>query len=897
MSNKVVDSDTDPRLKLRRMEIRFISQEINGTKMGHDAVLFIPIEPKRHDKVVIVARNYYDDTLIGNCAEPIAARTGYPTMCVVIPGDQDGKNGEMPWLTGLRKLARDTHDPMNHDLFRCAIPYLRALDVFSDVLKTKKIRAIIGGHSKRAYYAYTAAAIDPERIAGVVYLGCERLFSEEEKRPDFSVSPPFAPGEKYPKSLVLFTTQKYVKCPVLYLGATNEAGFTMFNINKLTARMKDRWTIEYIPNYRHASRSEKQFIDWQMWVSHIFDGRPLTKISEVRVEKTKKGTILRAKIDSKNKIIQVKAWHVHCDDAPYWRDLMWYPALMRKKEGNLYEARIGGNRPDAWFVEVKDIANGFPGYVSSLPQNITGKPAAERNARRPRYWKATDKNDVDRILTSTPEAYRHFLDGQKYRREGNRSKAITAYQKAIELDPQFAIAYWEMGMTFSQRHLSSYGKKSKALKKALTLSDRLSPRDRYVLQGDYYSMTRYHYDRAIKAYKNLLQLCPNDIEGHQGLGKIYFDIEQWEKAASEFRFVVQADPKQTTAYINLARAYLNPGLYDEAEKTLKTCLKQTGDNLQANLLLARIYQHRDQYDLAHKIIEPQIARHPNVASCYAAQGDIYLYSDNLQKAEAVYQKLFDDPRPEFHRLGLYRLSELRLLQGKLQSARTLAQKGFELAQKFESKNMMRDRLSLLATLDALTGHSAEAIEKWDLLWKTTLEDQELEWQRFVVYSKGLVYAETGQTDQAMQEAKTLENLVGKGIDQKKQRLSLHLMGLIELKRKNYAKAIAYLEKCLPMISTRSRLNMPVVDTLALAYLKTGNLEKAQKEYAHIATFPRGRQFYGNLYALSFYHLGQIHEAQGEKEKAKKSYQKFLTLWHNADPTVLETWPQLPPTSR
>lgn len=116
---------------------------------------------------------------------------------------------------------------MNHDLFRCAIPYIRALDVFSDVLKTKKIRAIIGGHSKRAYYAYTAAAIDPERIAGVVYMGCERLFSEEEKRPDFSVSPPFAPGEKYPESLVLFTIQKYVKCPVLYLGATNEAGFTI----------------------------------------------------------------------------------------------------------------------------------------------------------------------------------------------------------------------------------------------------------------------------------------------------------------------------------------------------------------------------------------------------------------------------------------------------------------------------------------------------------------------------------------------------------------------------------------------------------------------------------------------------------------------------------------------
>jgi pimeloyl-ACP methyl ester carboxylesterase len=365
--------------------------------MGHDVVIFIPdrtgvnASPERRGRVVIVARNPGDATMIGNYAEPIAARTGYPTMCVVIPGDQDGQDGEMLWLTGLRKLAKDTHDPINHDLFRCAIPYLRAMDVFSDVLKEKKIRAIIGGHSKRAYYAYTAAAIDPERVAGVVYMGCERVFSEDEKYPDPSVSPFFAEGEKYPKSLVPFTTQKYVRSPVLYLGATNEAGYSMFMIDKLIAKMEKEWTIEYIPNYRHAPGSEKQFMDWQMWVSHIFDGRPLTEIRNLSVEETDNGTILRAQINSPNKILQVKAWHVYCDDVPYWRDLMWYPVPMKKKQENQYEAQVGGNPPDAWFVEVKDIAYGFPGYVSSLPFDITGKPAEERNARRPRNWELKNK--------------------------------------------------------------------------------------------------------------------------------------------------------------------------------------------------------------------------------------------------------------------------------------------------------------------------------------------------------------------------------------------------------------------------------------------------------------------------------------------------------------------------
>jgi hypothetical protein len=368
--------------------------------MGHDAVILMPANPdanrsaRRRGKVVVVTGRYGDNTIIGNYGEPIAARTGYPTMCLVLPGDKDGEDGEMYWLQGLRQLAKDTQDPINHDLFRSAIPYLRALDVFSDILGVQKIQAIIGGHSKRAYYAYTAAAIDPDRIAGVVYMGCERLFSEEEKYPDPTVSPPYADGEKYPRALVLFTTQQYVKCTVLYLGATNEAGYTMFNINKLQARMKQKWTIEYIPNYRHASNSEKQFMDWQMWVAHVFDGRPLTKIHNLDCEETEEGTVFRANIDTPNNVIQVKAWYVYCDDVPYWRDLMWYPVVMRRKKGNLYEGRVGGNPPDAWFVEVKDIAQGFPGYISSLPQDITHKPAKERNARQPRNWKLKNKKSI-----------------------------------------------------------------------------------------------------------------------------------------------------------------------------------------------------------------------------------------------------------------------------------------------------------------------------------------------------------------------------------------------------------------------------------------------------------------------------------------------------------------------
>jgi hypothetical protein len=85
----------------------------------------------------------------------------------------------------------------------------------------------------------------------------------------------------------------------------------------------------------------------------------------------------------------VKFWYVYCDDEPYWRDLVWYPAYDARPKGDgYYEAYVDGKTPDAWLVEVKDTAMGFPGYLSSLPQDITHKRTVVRRSRGSlsRHW-------------------------------------------------------------------------------------------------------------------------------------------------------------------------------------------------------------------------------------------------------------------------------------------------------------------------------------------------------------------------------------------------------------------------------------------------------------------------------------------------------------------------------
>ncbi len=381
LKDEIIPSYTDPSLQLRRMEIRYTSMVVGqwGRRMTHTGTVFMPADPRvyqtpdRKGKVVVVAGGFQDHLIIDNYGEPIAARTGYPTMVIPVPGEYDGHNGESCWMNFFRLQMIDTQDPVNHAYFRMAIGYIRALDAFADILGEKNIRAVIGGHSKRAQSAFNAAAMDPVRIAGVVYMGMETVFSGYENKIQQGISPIYS--------------QEFVKCPVFYIGTSNEDGYKMFNINTLQDKMRRPWTIEYIPNFHHATYSEIQIMDWMMWISYIHEGRALTRISNLATEENAEGTWFRCRIDTPNRILQAKIFYVYCDDVPYWRDLMWYPSFLSKK-GDGYETFVPGKLPDAWIVEVKDTANGFPGYVSSLPQDITHLPTEERYSRgwRSRNW-------------------------------------------------------------------------------------------------------------------------------------------------------------------------------------------------------------------------------------------------------------------------------------------------------------------------------------------------------------------------------------------------------------------------------------------------------------------------------------------------------------------------------
>lgn len=378
LSDGMVVSDTNPDKRLRRVRAHFKSLKIGDKIWGHPCVLLLPADPKRNDteqrrgRVVIIGcpggRAF--PIHVAKYGQLIATSTGYPTMVLAIPGEYaDGSRveGNMG-LNAMRRKTGKSYYNMNCQL---ALVYIQAMDALQQFLGLDHLQAVIGGHSKRGRSATVAAAMD-SRVASVIVMGNEGVHHTD--RIDWHLSFHHA------------FFQEQVTVPVFYLGATNEDGYRMFNVNILQDRLDRKMTIEMIPNYCHSNYSEIQFIDFLMWVSHTFDSRPLSRIRDVTHIRRGERTVFRAKIESQAKVQMVRAWYAYAENEQ-WSDLMWFHLIMVRR-GDHFEAALGGKQPDAFFIEVADIAGGIPGYVSSLPMKISDAKVVERKSRgsRPRLW-------------------------------------------------------------------------------------------------------------------------------------------------------------------------------------------------------------------------------------------------------------------------------------------------------------------------------------------------------------------------------------------------------------------------------------------------------------------------------------------------------------------------------
>ena len=197
----------------------------------------------------------------------------------------------------------------------------------------------------------------------------------------------------------------------------------------------------------------------------------------------------------------------------------------------------------------------------------------------------------------------------------------------------------------------------------------------------------------------------------------------------------------------------------------------------------------------------------------------------------------------------------------------------------------------MAHLYLKTGEFEEALKGFDKALEDSVKNERVSEQIRLMHQKGLAYLGMKSISEAQRTAEELKILIRNSQFEKTIRYHQHLMGRIELERENYPKAIKYFVKAIPLLpytrDGRMDFRPLFINSLAQAYYKADDLEKAQEEYEKLIslTFPRLRD--GDIYAKSFFMKGNIYEKMGRRAEAIENYEKFLELWKDADPGIAE----------
>jgi tetratricopeptide (TPR) repeat protein len=444
------------------------------------------------------------------------------------------------------------------------------------------------------------------------------------------------------------------------------------------------------------------------------------------------------------------------------------------------------------------------------------------------------------------------------------------------------------------------GYQSKAreyLQKALDLSDRVSDRERYLIQGFFFEGSEKTYGKSIEAYNKLLELYPDDNNGNNQLGLVYSLIEEWDKAIEPLISCIQRKDEAIWPYYNLSVVYRAKGLYDKAKEVLEYYLNNISDNAEIHNQLALTYLCQKKYDLSLVEVGKALSMDPDNYFYFLTKGDIYHCKGDLIKAEKEYQKVLELEEKTALLHGRQRLGALYLSQGRFEKSEEQLKQGIILAKEIVEKRW-ESSLQLDYTYRYLkSGRFKEALKEFQNAQEAAIQGESLFLQIFSLHYKGIAYLEMKSMDEAQRAAAELKELIESGMNKKAIRYYHHLMGMIELKRKNFSKAVESFKRGISLLQYQCYFEYPqwltpdshalFMEPLALAYYKMGDLDKAQEEYEKIISLSRGRLFFGDIYVKSFYMLGKIYEQKGWRGKALEHYEKFLDLWKNADPGIAE----------
>ncbi|HTH24080.1 MAG TPA: protein kinase [Vicinamibacterales bacterium] len=442
---------------------------------------------------------------------------------------------------------------------------------------------------------------------------------------------------------------------------------------------------------------------------------------------------------------------------------------------------------------------------------------------------------IEQGTTSSLEALKAYSQGLRTRRTTGDFDSVPFFRRAIDLDPQFALAYARLGTVYA--NLGQGDESRKMTTKAYELRERVSEAERYYIEARYYTTVQIDVQKALDVYKVWLATYPADYTALTNSALLHKQQGDRAEAIRKLELATKTAPDQPSAFTNLGQTYFEAAQYADAKKAYETAILLqdstgarvglyqigilTGDQALADQQVSAVEGRRDEVDM---VAIRMFAATYRGRMKEAAQ----LATDFQARALAL-------SRPQAAGNGIMQLAISEALVGLIDQAKARIDKAED--DGILDDNTIDDRMVVAALAgDAATAHelSAKALEAQKKVAKPGPGPSEIE-----------------------RAVEALEKLAeGKA-----------------------AEAVAVLEP----VSFRSS-HTDTVNIWSVAKMRAGDWAAAEKGL----TFMNSPEARGGLSATTAYvhlALARVQRQLGKTSEARASYQKFFEIFKDADPDL------------
>ena len=498
------------------------------------------------------------------------------------------------------------------------------------------------------------------------------------------------------------------------------------------------------------------------------------------------------------------------------------------------------------------------------------------------YSLAALEGDLDRdlrdVTTASLEAYRHYAEGIRLHERFREEEAVPHFQRAVELDPGFAMALAKLGVVHG--NLGVQEEANEYAEAALDHLDRLSERERHYIEGWYYSRKPETLERAVEAYQKAIDMYPDHGSARHNLGNLFVAMESYDDAIEQLEELRDRGMLFPATYENLAMAYKARGDFGRARAVLTEYGSRNPDDSTTVIALAELLIESGEINDGLDELDRAEALGASLFRTAPVRWKAHILHEDWDDAAETALSMLDSDAPAERLFGGRLAGVTALYRGNY---RSVVEGIDDFVATLDPQSRSRPLLFKARILLDVGDNQAAREVALSLDLDLDQDESERSSQQALLVA-AIASARLGDDESAHELADAyrveMRPTPGRGPD----RMYQLLEGELALARSDYDQAITSLNEAESMLPPRGAEGAHTVIwcSLATAHREAGNRGEAMRWYERIVRSTEERLFEPVCYVRSFYFLGKLHEQRGNNDDAEESFERFLEYWEDGE---------------